>query len=55
MRERGSNPAWRFELVNDMVIPEQTGVADMVCLFSLTFALRGLFRGGRSTSVLPTG
>jgi SAM-dependent methyltransferase len=30
-----SNPAWRFELVNDIVIPEQAGVADMVCFFSV--------------------
>ena len=34
-RARCSNPAWRFELVNDIVIPDQTGVADMVCFFSV--------------------
>jgi ubiquinone/menaquinone biosynthesis C-methylase UbiE len=34
-RERCSNPAWRFELVNDIVIPEKAGVADMVCFFSV--------------------
>lgn len=30
-----SNPVWRFELVNDIVIPESAGAADMVCFFSV--------------------
>ena len=30
-----SNPAWRFELVNDTAIPESAGAADMVCFFSV--------------------
>ncbi len=34
-RSRCPNPAWRFELVNDIVIPEQAGAADMVCFFSV--------------------
>lgn len=29
------NPAWRFEQVTDLVIPENDGVADMVCFFSV--------------------
>ena len=34
-RARCPNPNWRFELVDDVVIPDQTGIADMVCLFSV--------------------
>ncbi|MGC9948494.1 MAG: methyltransferase domain-containing protein [Bryobacteraceae bacterium] len=34
-RARCPNPAWRFELVNDMAIPEAAGAADMVCFFSV--------------------
>lgn len=34
-RTRCSNPAWRFELVSDTVIPESTGTADMICFFSV--------------------
>ncbi len=30
-----AKPEWRFELVNNIVIPEQDGPADMVCFFSL--------------------
>jgi SAM-dependent methyltransferase len=29
------NPAWRFETVSDIVIPEQDATADMVCFFSV--------------------
>jgi SAM-dependent methyltransferase len=29
------NPAWRFELVDDIVIPESDGAADMACFFSV--------------------
>ncbi len=28
-------PAWRFELINDLTIPEENGRADMVCFFSV--------------------
>jgi SAM-dependent methyltransferase len=29
------NQSWRFEIVNDIVIPEKDDVADMVCFFSV--------------------
>jgi SAM-dependent methyltransferase len=29
------HPAWRFEFVDDILIPETDGVADMVCFFSV--------------------
>jgi SAM-dependent methyltransferase len=29
------NPRWRFELVDGTTIPERSGVADMVCFFSV--------------------
>jgi SAM-dependent methyltransferase len=34
-RTRCANPAWRFELVNDIMIPESAGAADMICFFSV--------------------
>ncbi len=34
-RSRCRNRLWKFELVNDIVIPESAGVADMVCFFSV--------------------
>lgn len=34
-RTRCSKPSWRFELVDDIAIPESTGAADMVCFFSV--------------------
>jgi len=33
------NPNWRFELVDDITIPEQDSQADMVCFFSVVTVL----------------
>jgi SAM-dependent methyltransferase len=37
---RAKRPHWRFELVEDLIIPEEDDSVDMVCLFSVVTHLR---------------